>query len=62
MGVIEELSGKEKEYRKKIENRLSTFLYNLDGTAAKKGADYILSSLMQKQNERKKAKEQKDDK
>ncbi len=62
MGVIEELSGKEKEYKQKIENRLSTFLYNLDGTAAKKGADYILSSLMQKQNERKKAKEQKDDK
>lgn len=57
--VIDELLSKEKEYKAKIEKRLSTFLYNLDGSAAKVGADYILSSLMEKQNARKN-REQKD--
>ena len=53
--VVERLFNEQEIYKVKIEKRFETFLYNSDGSAAEKGAKYILDSLMKKQNERKAA-------
>jgi YidC/Oxa1 family membrane protein insertase len=49
--VIEELSEKSEHYRRVIEEKEQTLIFN-HGCAAEKGAEYILRSLSNKKNKK----------